>query len=518
MLSIGVLGPLEVFTGGRAVTVSAPRLRTLLAALALSPDRAVPVSRLATAVWDEDPPADARRAVQLYVTRLRRLLGPSAIETSQAGYRLRVDPSRVDALRMVSLLDAAAAGPASEERALLVSAAGLWRGAPFEGLRSGWLAGVAETLTERHLAGLERRIALDLDAGAAGLGELVAELRLLVARHPLRERMWGQLMVALYRSGRQGDALAAYAQVRGLLDAELGVSPGPELRDVHRKLLLADPALAAGVPVPRQLPAAVADFVGRASEVEVLDTLVASSGPSAAVIVGAAGIGKTALALWWAHRSASHFPDGQLFVSLDDVTPADALGAFLSALGVPNPPQSEPARAALFRSLTAEKRMLVVVDNARSADQARPLLPGGPLCRAVITSRDLLAGLVAAGATAVVLDSLPDADARRLLVARLGASRVAREAAAVDEIVALCGGLPLSLVTVAARSATQPRVPLVALAAGLRPSSFRGARPPFPWAWGADGAVASDCEGWRGALTVLDCACQAHGDGLRPVA
>ena len=481
MLTIDVLGSLDVSIDGRAVPVTAPRLRTTLAVLALSADHAVSVERLATAVWDDDPPGDARRAVQLYVTRLRGVLGSETIETTPAGYRLRIDPDRVDALRMTRLLDTAATRR-FDERALLVEALGLWRGTPFEGLRSTWLDGVAETLTERYLSTLEQRVALDLAdpthlGDPARLGELVAELRDLTARHPLRERFWGHLIVALDRSGRRGDALECYARLRRLLDEELGVEPGPEVRALHRQVLSGEPAAA----LPRQLPAGVGDFVGRSEGLDQLDALLPGAAP-AAVVVGTAGVGKTALAVRWAHRVADKFGDGQLFVNLRGfdpggriVEPDEALRGFLSALGVSahRMPVGQRAQADLFRSLTADKQLLVVLDNARDADQVRPLLPGGSGCRTVVTSRDRLTGLVATeGARAVVLDVLSVDEALDVLSSRLGGGRVAREPEAADEIVAHCARLPLALAIVAARAATQPRLPLAALAAEL--SDARG--------------------------------------------
>jgi len=282
MLTIGVLGPLDVSIGGRPVALTAPRLRTLLAVLTSYVDRAVSADHLAAAVWDDDPPDNPRRAMQLYVTRLRGALGAATIRTTPAGYQLQIDPDRVDSIRMIRLLDAAAAvarpgagralldsappaaRPAVErafldsaaavarpavERALLAEALALWRGTPFEGLRSAWLDGVAQMLTERFLGGLERRVGLDL-ADPVRLGEVVAELSELTMRHPLRERFWGQLMVALSQSGRRGEALECYGRLRRLLAEELGVEPGPELRDLHRQVL-------SGKPSAALLPAAV---------------------------------------------------------------------------------------------------------------------------------------------------------------------------------------------------------------------------------------------------------------------
>ncbi|MDR7275792.1 AfsR/SARP family transcriptional regulator [Catenuloplanes atrovinosus] len=233
-LTVTVLGPLTVTRAGRPVPVTAPRLRTVLAMLAMSAGTVVSVARLAEAVWGERLPGDARRAVQLYVTRLRELLGHDAIETAPDGYRLCARPHDVDALRFLRLTES----PVTTRAALA-----LWRGAPFDGVRSDWLHGVeAPRLVERYLDALERRIAQDLDAGRPGA--VLSELRGLTARHPLHEPFWELLMHALYRCGRQADALAAYRSAHRRLDEEVGVPPGPALRDLHRRILTADPSIA----------------------------------------------------------------------------------------------------------------------------------------------------------------------------------------------------------------------------------------------------------------------------------
>ena len=238
-LYVGVLGPLEVRVGEQPVQVTTGRLRALLAVLAMSAGRTVPVERLASAVWGEDLPDDARRSVQTYVTRLRGVLGGDAIRTRPDGYVLQA--AQVDALRFVRLLEAAAPGSA-QERAVLAEALALWRGAPFEGIRAAWLDDVeAPRLAERYVGAVERRIDLDLAAGSPG--DVVGELRDLTARHPLRETFWAQLMTALYRSGRQVDALETYQRLYRLLAEEVGVAPGAEVRHLHRRMLAGDPTL-----------------------------------------------------------------------------------------------------------------------------------------------------------------------------------------------------------------------------------------------------------------------------------
>jgi DNA-binding SARP family transcriptional activator len=250
-LAVGVLGPMLVSVDDRPLTVSAGRLRAVLAVLAMSAGEGVPVDRLVGAVWGEDVPSDPRRTVRTYLTRLRRILGPAAFDGVPDGYRLRIAPDRVDAISFVRMLDAAArAGDPATERHRLARALTLWRGAPFTGVPSPWLHEVEATrLVERRLSALERRVELDLGMGEDAR-DLIAELRTVVARHPLRERLWGQLMTALYRSGRQADALAAYRLLYRTLDEELGLQPCRAIHDLHQRILNRDPALDP-VAVPR---------------------------------------------------------------------------------------------------------------------------------------------------------------------------------------------------------------------------------------------------------------------------
>ena len=477
--------------GGQPVTLTTGRLRTVLAVLALSAGQAVSVDRLATALWGEELPVDPRRAVQVYVARLRQAVGPETIGTTAAGYQLRVAPDQVDAVRFVRLLDeAAGSGGTDVERERIAQALALWRGAPFEGVQSSWLAqGESTRLVERWTSAVERRAELDLADGR--LAEVIAELRRLTARYPLRERFWLLLMTALYRADRRAEALQAYRDLYRLLSDELGIEPGQPVQDLHRQILSADAApdqsSRAGpddVPVPQQLPAGIGDFTGRIAELDQLTTLLPGTDdtpPAAVAIVtisGTAGVGKTALALHWAHRVVDRFPDGQLYANLrgfdpavSAMDPAEAVRGFLEALAVA--PERVPVdlrmQADLFRSLLAGRRMLIVLDNARNAEQIRPLLPGAPGCLVLVTSRNQLSSLVTVeGAHPVVLDLFTPAQARQFLAARLGRDRVDAEPQAVEEIIRWCARLPLALAVVAARAATHPGFRLAMLADELR--------------------------------------------------
>jgi DNA-binding SARP family transcriptional activator/tetratricopeptide (TPR) repeat protein len=479
-MAVGLLGPLTVAVAGHPIELPAGRLRALLAVLALGAGQTVSVDRLATAVWGEDPPGDARANVQTNVKRLRHVLGGGLIVTRRGGYVLDVAADRVDALRFVRLLDEAATAPdLATQRDRLVAALALWRGAPFDGVRWEWLVQTeVPRLQERYLAGLERRVDLDLAGGRHAA--LAAELEQLTARCPVRESLWARLLRVLERSGRPAEALARYEVIRVRLAEELGVDPGPELRQVHANLLAPAPA---DPVVPRQLPADLDGFVGRDAELKALDSLLGNQHEPErrvviAVITGPAGIGKTTLAMHWAHRVADRFPDGQLYVNLRGFDPsghpaelAEAIRGFLDALQVPAPriPASPEAQAGLYRSLLAGRRMLVLLDDARDAGQVRPLLPGAPGCLVVVTSRDQLSGLVAAnGAHPLTLDLLTDDEARLLLAHRLSHDRISLESDATNEIITRCAHLPLALAIVAARAATYPAHPLATLAGQLR--------------------------------------------------
>jgi DNA-binding SARP family transcriptional activator/Flp pilus assembly protein TadD len=508
VLTVDVLGPLRVAVAGRPVELPAGRLRALLAVLALSAGRTVATDRLSNAVWGPDPRGDPRVNVRTNIKRLRRALGVGAeqlIEARAGGYLLAVDPDQVDALRFGRLLDeAAAAAEPATERSRLAAALSLWRGTPFDGIRSDWLEqSVTPALQERYLTAVERRVDLDLAGGSRpGPTELVE----LAERHPLRESLWARLLRVLESAGRPAEALERYESIRRRLAEDLGADPSSELRQVHADLLAGGARTAPpGRAVPRQLPAAVDGFAGRETELAALDALLGARdvrvgqpdallgprdvrvgqpdeprwpSPLIVAIAGTAGVGKTTLGVHWAHRVARHFPDGQLYVNLrgfdpsgDAVRPEAVIRELLDALQVPphRIPAGPAAQAGLFRSLLAERQMLVLLDNARDTDQVAPLLPGAAGCLVVITSRDHLAGLVTTyGAHPLALALLPPDEARRLLARRIGIERIAAEPAAADEIVRRCAGLPLALAIVAARAAIHPAHPLDALAGELR--------------------------------------------------
>jgi len=502
-MQVRLLGPVDVVVDGEPRPVRGLRRKAVLAVLALQAGEVVSTDRLTDVVWGQAAPATAVNTLQSHMSYLRTVLGDKCAILAQApGYLLDLCGDGTDVQEAERLLAQGmrSAEPAEAARQLR-RALSLWRGRPLADVTGvAWLEEQAERLDLLRL-----RIRQALSGARLGAGEhaqLVPELEEMAASHPLDERIHEQLMLALYRSGRQADALAVYHRLRATLDEELGIGPGQALRDLEMAILQQDPALdppvPAGVPavplapVPAQLPPAVPGFTGRSAELATLDLLAggaaaaapaAEMGPvvPAAVAVcavsGTAGVGKTALAVHWAHRVAGGFPDGQLYVNLRGFDPAgtaldpgQALSGFLDALGVPAAriPADPDTRAALYRSLLAGKRVLVVLDNARSADQVRPLLPGSPGCLAIVTSRDQLAGLVATeGARPLPLDLLTTADARELLTRRLGEARVAGEPEAVGDIIAACARLPLALTIAASRAATSPGFPLAAVAAEL---------------------------------------------------
>jgi DNA-binding SARP family transcriptional activator/tetratricopeptide (TPR) repeat protein len=476
-----VLGPLRVWDGTSWSPVPAPQQRVVLAVLLAEPGRTVSTDRLVDEVWGERPPPAAVSALRNYIHRLRRLLaGGSRLVTGHRGYELAVDGDDLDADGFRRLVDSArgrlAAGRIEAAVTQLTDALELWRGpamadVPASPTVTAWATG----LEQHRLAGTERLMGLQLDLGRHQ--DIADELDRLVEAHPLREQLHAQRVLALYRCGRRGEALAAYRQARLVLVDELGVEPGPELRELHRAVLAGDPRPAAPpVPGPAQLPPDVTGFAGRRAALDQLDSTAAI-----AVVSGTAGVGKTALAVHWGHRMAGRFPDGQLYVNLrgfdpsgEAAPPTTALRGFLEALGVAprQVPSDLDAQVGLYRTRLAAKRVLVVLDNARDAAQVRPLLPGGPTCLAVVTSRHQLTGLVASeGARPVVLDLLSGGEARELLGRRLGASRIAAEPAAVDEIITRCARLPLALAIAAARAATHPTHSLATLAAQLAATS-----------------------------------------------
>jgi DNA-binding SARP family transcriptional activator/tetratricopeptide (TPR) repeat protein len=494
-VQVRLLGPVDVVIDGAPRSLSGLRGKAVLAVLALHSGSVVSSERLVDLVWGDKPPATAANTLQVHVSQLRHVLGSrTAIRARAPGYLLDLGDEGTDVAVAEKLIGSAARMPDPVRRAdQLRAALALWRGRPLADVAGiGWLDEQARRLEQLRLQATETLVETRLTLGEHA--QLVPELERLTHEHPFREHLHRQLMLALYRSGRQADALAAYRRLRQTLADELGIDPSRPLRDLEAAVLRQDPALhpatpaaAPVAPVPAQLPLAVHAFAGRAAELVELDALLpaegddASSRPNAVVISavqGTAGIGKTTLAVYWAHRVARHFPDGQLYVNLRgfDATgsiaePIEALRGFLAAFGVPpgRIPADLDGAAALYRSALAGKRVLVVLDNARHVDQVRPLLPGAPGCMAIVTSRNQLTPLVAAeGAHPLTLGLLAPAEARDLLARRLGVNRVAREPDAVAEIIARCDRLPLGLGIAASHAAVRPEFPLAVLAERLR--------------------------------------------------
>lgn len=507
-MQVRLLGPVDVLVNGESRPVDGLRRKALLAVLALRCGEVVSASALVQAVWDNSAPPTAINALQGHVSRLRTTLGSkTAIRMRSPGYTLQLARGDVDVQLAEDLLrQATEPGDPVRGARQLSAALALWRGEPLADIAGlEWFVEQARYLELLRLR-VERAL-LEARMAAGEHARLIPDLERLVTDHPLDEQFRAQLMLALYRSGRQADALAAYRDMRRTLDEELGIDPGPALRDLESAILRQDPAIqavvaataqagavvATAVPtmaVPAQLPSATPVFTGRDAELARLDAIlpgpaqIGSARPAAAVISvvsGTAGVGKTELAVQWGHRVADRFPDGQLYVNLRGfdaggpaVSPGEALRAFLEALGGPASriPREMPAQAALYRSLLAGKRVLVVLDNARDVEQVRPLLPGSPGCVTVVTSRSTLTGLVASeGAYLITLDLLTAASARDLLVGRLGLDRVAGEPHAADGIIAGCARLPLALTIAAARAAASPAFPLTVFATELHAAS-----------------------------------------------
>ena len=499
VLRIGVLGPLAVWRRGVPLTVGPPMQRAVLGLLALHPGTGLSRSAIIDTLWPDDPPATAVPMVQSYISRLRSLLGPVCPITGRNGYRLEVAACELDVVSFATLIRRARDFEKATELAvssqMYAEALELWRGDP-----------LADTELLRDHPAVIRLSRQRADAvlgyaqvtSADGVPDrALPHLQELIAREPLNERAHARLMIALAGSGQQAAALGVYDLVRRRLEDQLGVRPGAELAQAHAQVLSQQipdaastrwPAAAAGADaapahcavreVPGQLPRAAAHFAGRAAELAALDALLDQLTGGTIVIsaiAGTAGVGKTALAIHWAHRVADRFPDGQLYVDLRGYDPAqpmpaaDALAGFLRSLGVPGQdiPPGEDECAARYRSLLAGKRMLVVLDNAGSADQVRPLLPGTHASTAVVTSRDALAGLVARdGATRLDLDLLPMADAVGLLRALIG-PRVDAAPNAAAELAAQCCRLPLALRVAAELAIRHPGVPLAELTGEL---------------------------------------------------
>jgi DNA-binding SARP family transcriptional activator/Tfp pilus assembly protein PilF len=504
-----VLGPVEVWCDGRRVPVLAAKQRTLLAILLLRAGRVVAAEELIDRLWGERPPTSARKTLHNYVRRLRTTLAagadavavPPMLRTEPSGYLLRLGDAELDLHRFERLREqaqqATAAGDPDRAAAILHQALGLWRGSALADVAAETLLRTeAARLEEQRLAALEARIHAELELGRHA--ELVGELEALAAQHPLRESFRAQLMLALYRSGRQAEALAAYRELRRRLVEELAVEPGRPLQELEHQILTGDSALdlaaeptsgpAATTPalVPRQLPPDIATFTGRTQELGRLKRMLTATNQTAAVVIsaiqGAGGIGKSALAVHAAHQLAERFPDGHLYVNLHGTTtatglqpldPLEVLGQFLRALHM-DPAQipTQVAEAAgLFRTLVVGRRLLVVLDNAASVEQVRPLLPASSTCGVLVTSRQLLATL--AGAQVLHLDVLPHKQAVELLGRIVGQQRINAEPQAAAEVVGWCGYLPLAIQIAGARLAARPTWPIRELARRLADATRR---------------------------------------------
>ncbi|MDX3354365.1 BTAD domain-containing putative transcriptional regulator [Streptomyces sp. ME01-24h] len=494
-VEFSVLGPVRLHKKGVETGAGQPRQCAVLASLLLRAGRPVSLSRLVEDVWGEDAPPSAVGSVRTYVYRLRQALGEhsdSSVSLVDGGYLLRIPPDALDLNRFkektAQAREARRAGDLASAANLLTEGLEMWKGVALAGVPGPFAAQQRSVLGELRLACAEEQLACEVDAGR--YTEAVTELSALHGEHPLRERICGLLMTALYGAGRQSEALTIYHTTSHRLRQRLGVSPSPELRHVHERILSGRFQLPPsaerhkGTPrtprphAPAQLPAALPSLVGRKREQEQVERLAADAQASSSVAIcavgGLAGVGKTAFAITVAHRLADRFPDGQLFADLQGAgpeaeprNPAHVLEGFLQSLGVrlEDMPETAQARGLMFRDLLANRRVLVVLDNAGNTDQLKHLLPGGPGSMALVTSRMQLHALVAAyQALPLTLMPLSQTDARTLLAHRLGAARTAAEPEAVDRIIRLAGQLPLALANVAARAAYRPQLRLASLA------------------------------------------------------
>lgn len=480
VLDFRVLGPAEVTADGHPVPLGGSRPLIVLAGLLLRANRVVPVDELGRWLWDDDR-RRSKGALQTYVLRLRRALGDQvAIRTESGGYLIELDDELLDLSRFRAR---AARGKAAMDRgeshqaaAHFAEALAQWRGPALLNVESDALhRDEAGQLAEERLRVREQWADALLDVGEHGT--VIPELIRLTRENPLRERLHEQLMVALYHAGRQAEALDVYRRISGVLADELGLDPGPSLQRTRQAILTgaehpAQPArhrLGAEPQVPRQLPADLRTFSGRECDLKALHALLpealdAGASTPIASVEGMGGIGKTTLAVHFAHQIADRFPGGQIHLNLrgygpgEPVEPSAALETMLTALGVPCDaiPDDLDGRAASWRTHTAGRRLLILLDNANRSEQVRPLLPG-PGCLVVITSRWQLRALVAThGAHRIALEEFGEEDAVELLAATIGLERVARDPAAAERFVRYCGGLPLAIRILAVRAAQFP--------------------------------------------------------------
>ncbi|GIF64113.1 SARP family transcriptional regulator [Asanoa ishikariensis] len=521
-MKLRLLGPVEAWNGDVPVPLGPPQQRCLVAMLAMEVNRVVPVERLAGVLWTGEPPKSARNAVQVGISRLRRLFsqhsddGPVRLVTKAPGYLLEANPDDIDLHRFNRLVASAWDTDDDEARAkVLHEALALWNGPALADLDPAVREHLAPGLDEARWSAIEERVAAQLRLGHHD-GQLIDELRELVRMQPTRECLASQYLTALHRGGQRVAALDHYRRVVDQLAQELGVRPGDRLQRVHDAILRGEPL---GPPVrkparpaavaPAQLPANTPSFAGRVAALTWLDDLL-DAGPSAsamaiAAVSGTAGVGKTTLAIHWAHRVSDRFPDGTLYVNLNGfgpagqaLDPAEVLRRFLDALGVPAAEISHglDARVAQYRSVIRGRRMLVVLDNARDADHVRPLLPDTTTAAVLVTSRHQLTGLVVTEwARPLQLGLMSPAESHELLIGRLGPDRVRQQPGMAERIVTWCAGLPLALAIVGAR-AQQTEFPLTAvadeLAAADRPldaldggDSMTRIRAVFSWSYHA---------------------------------
>jgi DNA-binding SARP family transcriptional activator len=481
-----VLGSVEAWTTPHhKIALSGSKLRTALAALALARGRVVPDSRLSALLWGEEPPATSAAQIQTYMSRLRQLLGDHAeVVRQRPGYLLRVpdgtgqegmwktDVSEFEHFAALGR-DALTAGEADRAADLLRRALAVWRGPVLGGVTE-FLAGAERgRLEEMRLTVLERRI--DADFALGRHAELVSELIGLASAHPLREQLCGQLMTALYRCGRQADALTVYQDCRRTLADELGIDPTPSLQGLYHSILVAAPVLATpgeAAPraaemrqVPAELPPALPDFTGREQEVIRLRTQLAirprAGAPAVGVVTGMPGVGKTSLVLHAAHQLVDDYADGQLWVDLRGTSaapldPADALFDLLRALGVDSGdiPAGLAERTRLYRSTLADRRCLIMLDDAAGAWQVRALLPAAPGCGVLVTGRHQLTALE--GVHPIVLGTFTRAESTAMLCSMVGEERFAADPESAELLAEACGGLPLAVRIAGSRLAARP--------------------------------------------------------------
>jgi DNA-binding SARP family transcriptional activator len=496
-----ILGPVEIAAGSNRLDLGGARQEIVLATLLLSANKVVTMDRLLDAMYGEDLPPTARAQVQISISSLRRVFAPHSdepvIATHRQGYVIKVESGRLDSERFAELVAAARVAREANSVDLAVAryrdALRLWRGPALEGIDSVLIRAAAHRLDEQRIAANEDRLTIELDLGRHH--ELVSEIGDLVREYPLRERLRGQLMVALYRSDRAAEALEVYEHARRTMIDELGIEPGEHLQQLQHAILNADPVLAlpsgpvdvvpVSRPAPNLLPTDIADFTGRLEQVrQIHQHLVSAGGENAraalpvVVVVGQGGIGKTSLVVRASHDIASHYPGGQLFADMHGaasrpVGPMQVLERFLRAFGVPGSqmPQDLDERAEMYRNLLAGRKVLVVLDDAVSESQVLPLLPGTPDAAVIISSRGRLAGLP--GAAHVEL-SVFDADKSLDLLAHIvGAERVRDEPAAAAEVTGYCGHLPLALRIAGARLAARPHWQIQQLADRLADETRR---------------------------------------------